>query len=209
MKFILFVEGATEKQGAVNLVRKWLDARLKPNHVGVKPIDLKGFGNFVKEIGRKARLHLNGPDRDKIVGAVGMLDLYGPNIFPDRLKTSADLYNWGKSTIEKEVSHESFRMFFAVHDVEAWILSQPDLLPFSVGQESHAKMERPEEVNLHEPPAKLLTRLYRSEKKDQYKKLVHGKQLFDQVDPEIAYQKCPHLKDMLDEMLKMARDRGL
>ena len=47
MKFILFVEGATEKQGAVKLIRKWLDRKLGPNRVGVRPINLKGSGNFV------------------------------------------------------------------------------------------------------------------------------------------------------------------
>jgi len=42
-----------------------------------------------------------------------------------------------------------------------------------------------------------------------YKKVTYGKELFDQLSPEIAVQKCPRLKEMLDEMLKLAKTAGL
>ncbi len=124
MKFILFVEGATEKKGAVRLIGKWLNSRLQSAGIGIKPIDLKGSGNFFKEIPRKARLHLEGPDQNKIVGAIGLLDLYGAGFFPKELSSAQEKYDWGKKKIEKDVNHDKFRMFFAVHEVEAWILSR-------------------------------------------------------------------------------------
>jgi hypothetical protein len=42
-----------------------------------------------------------------------------------------------------------------------------------------------------------------------YKKVTHGKEFFDKLDPEVAYQKCSRLKDLLDDMLKMAKEAGL
>jgi len=60
----------------------------------------------------------------------------------------------------------------------------------------------PEEVNL--PPAKLLERLYKQHTKRRYKKVIYGRELFSQLDPNLAYSKCPTFKALLDEMQKMA-----
>jgi hypothetical protein len=38
--------------------------------------------------------------------------------------------------------------------------------------------------------------------------VTHGKDLFDKLNPEVAYRKCPHLKDLLDEMLRMAKEQS-
>jgi hypothetical protein len=39
--------------------------------------------------------------------------------------------------------------------------------------------------------------------------VTHGKALFDRLDPAIAYEKCPYLRELFDEMLKIAREAGL
>ena len=63
------------------------------------------------------------------------------------------------------------------------------------------KIKLPETVNLDEPPAKLLHRLYRHK----YKKTTHGPELFGKLDPQVAYAKCPKLKVLLDKMLELAQ----
>jgi len=52
-------------------------------------------------------------------------------------------------------------------------------------------------------------KLYKEKTRHTYKKIAHGKELFDKLDPEVAYQKCSRLKCLLDDMLKMAREAGL
>src|SRR5437879_3271947 len=99
-------------------------------------------------------------------------------------------------------------MFFAVHELEAWILSQPQLLPPTVRNALPGKATEPESINFKEPPAKLFDRLYRSGTGRDYKKLVYGKALFESLDPFVACKKCPHLKSMLDEMLRLAKASG-
>ena len=99
-------------------------------------------------------------------------------------------------------------MFFAVHECEAWILSQPGLLPFNPPNQELRRMQNPERVNFNEPPSKLLNRLYKSNCREAYKKTVHGAGLFRKLDPNEAYEKCPHFKSMLDEMLSLARQAG-
>ena len=98
-------------------------------------------------------------------------------------------------------------MYFAVHEVEAWLLSEPKIFPSELHRRIPTKP--PESVNLHNPPAKVLDTLYESAFKRGYKKIVHGKALFDKLDPARAYERCPHLKLMLDDMLDLARRSDL
>ncbi len=60
-------------------------------------------------------------------------------------------------------------------------------------------------MNFDEPPAKLLDRVYQQHTGKGYKKTTYGKQLFAKLDPSIAAPKCPYLKSMLVEMLKLAK----
>lgn len=100
-------------------------------------------------------------------------------------------------------------MFLAVHEFEAWLLSQPEILPAIVKNILPPKIARPETVNFNEPPAKLLDRLYMQSTKRNYKKTTYGKQRFAILDPHVAAEKCPYLKKMLDELLNLARSAGL
>jgi hypothetical protein len=99
----------------------------------------------------------------------------------------------------------NFFHFFAVHEVEAWLLSQPDIFPLKVKKAFPKKINNPETVNFDEPPAKLLKRLYSLQLRRSYKKVVNGKELFGKLNPDVAYQNCPKLKELLDKMLELAK----
>lgn len=106
--------------------------------------------------------------------------------------------------IEDKVKEKNFFQFFAVHEVEAWLLSQPEIFPSNIRNAFPGKIVQPETVNFDEPPAKLLDRLYRQYTKRTYKKVVNGKELFDKLDPAVAYEKCRRLRELLDKMLDLA-----
>ena len=205
MKFVLFVEGHTEKTGLPSFLKRWLDPRL-PKPVGIQPVRFDGWQEFVKKLPVKARMHLEGPAKDKIAAAIGLLDLYGPTFYPSHLSSAAERCDWAVQHLQGQVNHPKFRMFFAVHELEAWILSQPQFLPPEVSRSLPAKVENPESVNFQEPPAKLLDRLYTEKLGRGYKRKVYGAELFRRADPGLAYDKCPHLKEMLDEMLRLTVD---
>jgi Domain of unknown function (DUF4276) len=204
VKFVLFVEGYTERNAVPSFLKRWLDPQLNQN-VGIQPVRFDGWSEFTRKIANKAKMHLEGPAHTDIVGAIGLLDLYGPTFFPNHLTSVRDRCEWAKKKVESDVNHPKFRMFFAVHEIEAWILSQPQLLPASIGKALSGKIAQPESVNFSEPPAKLLDRLYRTHEGSGYKKIVYGNKLFDDLDPSAAYDKCPYLARMLDEMLTMAK----
>jgi len=211
MKFVLCVEGQTEHKVLAEFLKRWLDHRLSGS-VGVSTANLRGLSHFLRKTPRKALEHLDGPRRAKTIAVIGLLDLYGPqhrDFYPKNLASADERYTWGKREVETQVGHERFRMFFAVHEVEAWILSQPEIIPPEVRRRIGRNLNEPERVDFGNHPSKVLNDAYRSGTDRTYKKTVHGRDLFNRLDPEVAYEKCPHLKEMLDDMLQLARQAGL
>jgi len=208
MKFVVFVEGHTEKKAIAPFMKRWLDPRLN-QPVGIQTVRFDGWSEMVKDMSNKAQRYLNGPDRGEIIAVVALLDLYGPTIYPSHLETAEARYQWAVEDLTRKVGQKRFRMFFAVHEVEAWLLSRPDLFPRPVASKFPGKIQHPEEVNFDTPPAKLLENLYNQALKRDYNKVVFGSNFFRTLDPEIVYQKCPHFAAMMDEMLRLAKESGL
>ncbi|MGO9120506.1 MAG: DUF4276 family protein [Desulfomonilaceae bacterium] len=206
MKFILLVEGHTEKNSIADFLKRWLDLRLG-TLIGIAIDRFDGWSDFWRKAPKKAQKYLDGPDGKDILAVIGLLDLYGPR-YPSAKTDPEARYQWGMDEIERQVDREKFRMFFAVHEFEAWILTQPELLPFHPPNPGLERMRDPEKINFDEPPSRLLNWLYRANYREPYKKIVHGRQLFKKLDPNEAYKKCPHLKSMLDEMLSLAQQVG-
>lgn len=208
MRFILFVEGHTEQKAVPAFLKRWLDPRLD-RPVGIKAVRFEGWAELLDDVATKTRLYLDDASGSNVVAVVSLLDLYGPTIYPRRTESAADRDQWGRTHIEQKVNRERFRHFFAIHETEAWLLSQPEIFPAEVRRALPATTAAPEQVNFDEPPAYLLKRLYRQTRRRSYKKVVYGKKLFEKLDPDIAYAKCPTLKSLLDQMLALARTAGL
>lgn len=171
------------------------------------PVCFKGFPHFLREIARKVRLHLEGPKSSQIIATIGLADLYGPQshgFFQANLTTTEERYKWAVDRIQGIVDDPRFRMFFAVHEVEAWLFSQPDIFPAEVRKNLPKALGGPESVDFQDPPSARLTRAFRAGLDRPYKKLVDGVELFTELDPETAAQHCPYLQTMLSEMLSIA-----
>lgn len=208
MRFVLLVEGDTEKDSAAQFLKRWLDPQLT-QRVGISVVKFNGYTELLQKVVRKAQFYLDNPRNNDIIAVVGLLDLYGPDFYPEHTTSAADRYDWGVAHVEREVNRDRFRMFFAVHEFEAWLLSNPDIFPPSVKRSLPAKTSHPETVNFNEPPAKLLDRVYRQRMSKTYKKTTYGKDLFSKLDPNIAVERCPYLAQMLGTMLALARQAGI
>lgn len=205
MKFVLFVEGHTEKIAVPHFLQRWLNHRISKN-VGVKTVRFQGWPEMVKDMPKKAKMYL---DRYKdVIAVLGLMDLYGPTFYPQDKLTAEERLKWATQNIEDKVGSDRFRIYFAVHDIEARLLSDPNIFPTEIRKSFPSDMQ-PETINFSQPPSKLLDKIYYQKTRRKYKKVVFGKALFEKLDPEIAYNKCPNLKIMLDEMLKMAKESGL
>jgi hypothetical protein len=204
MKFVLFVEGHTEKRGVPAFLKRWLDPRL-PQPVGIKPVRFEGWRHYQSEIVKKVQLNLSGESNKDVIAAFGLLDLYGPSFYPQDRRTTRERLEWAKSHFECLVGESRFSQHFAVHEIEAWILSDVGIFPREVREKLPATTSRPESINSNEPPARLLDRLYSAVKGRGYRKVIDGTNLLSRLDPAIAYEKCPALKALLDDMLSRAR----
>lgn len=210
MKFLLFVEGEAERRVLPGLFKRWLDPRLS-RPVGVDPVPFNGCGDYLNGVARKASIRLSSPNRDEIITIIGLLDLYGlpNNFFPSSLTAVQERYDWAKKELESRVSQQRFQQFFAVHELEAWVLSDPALFPAQVTNAFPGVVAKPETVNFNQPPCKLLEKLYSEKLKRRYNKITDGTELFRRLDTDLAYRKCPRLQELLNEMLRLAKERGL
>jgi len=208
MKFVMFVEGETERKALPAFVKRWLDPQLSQN-VGVQPILFVGWSDLVRNMVSRAHAYLNSPGSSEIIAVISLLDLYGPDFYPANRTTADQRYHWAKADLEAKVGHRKFHQHFAVHECEAWLLSNLNAFPRELRTGFPGRCAQPENVNCNEPPKKLLRRLYRERLRDSYKEVVHGAELFAELDPVVAHRKCPRLREMLDEMLALAKDAGL
>jgi hypothetical protein len=209
VKFVLLVEGFTEKETAASFLKRWLDQQGLRQPVGIRPVRFSGCQHFLNDVATRSRMFLSAPGAQDVIGVIGLLDLYGPTFYPPHLQTVDERHQWGVTHIQKLVNQAQFRMFFAVHEFEAWILGDRKVLSPEIRKGLPGRAAQPETVNFHEPPSKLLDRLYSQNGKRGYKKVVHGRELFAKLDPSTVYENCPYLARMLDEMLNMARAAGL
>lgn len=204
MRFVFFVEGRTEKSSIADFIRRGLDPRLT-EPVGISVVAFEGVGEYLSKIKDRVERYLTGKENRGIIAAIGLIDLYGPGIFPAGLSPSQKAI-WGKKELERQVGHRQFRQYFAVHETEAWVLAHQEILPRAVRETLPGGCSQPETVNMNEPPSKLLGRLYQSRLNRPYKKVVDGRKLFLDCDPKIVAEKCPHFAQMLDELEQLARD---
>lgn len=207
-RIALFVEGDTERGDArqktlPTFLHCWLDPQLpEQGKVGIQAVKFQGVSNYLDDLPQMVELHLTERRANFVFGLV---DLYG--LPPDRFDFSKcasvnERVVAARRTIRGLIPTElasRFRQHFAVHEVEAWLLAYPDKFPANI--RPPITKRRPEDVNLNEPPAKLLKRLMRGA----YKKTVYAKNIFPFVDPQIAIDQCPFLRLLANDLLEIAK----
>ena len=82
MKFVLLVEGETEKQAAAAFLKRWLDPQLT-QRVGIQVVNFNGWAELTRKLVTKAQKFLDGPDQADIIAVIGLLDLYGPDVLSE------------------------------------------------------------------------------------------------------------------------------
>jgi len=207
MKFVILVEGNTEEDNLEDFIGRWINPKIK-QPVKIEIDRFAGCPDFYKRAAEKTKAHLISPQAKEIIAVIGLIDLYGPKFYPADKNTVQQRYDWAVDHFTNKVNHDKFRMFLAVHELEAWLLSQPTIFPSPVAQILKEESRDPETINFDEPPAKLLHRIYCDKLNKGYKKTVQGRNLFPKLDPDIAYDECPYLKNMLDQMLELAQKAG-
>ena len=102
MKFVLLVEGQTERDSAAAFLKRWLDPRLR-QPVAIQVVAFNGYADMVHKMATRARMYLEGSQRGEIIAVFGLLDLCGPTFYPPGKTTADERFDWGKEHFEKEV----------------------------------------------------------------------------------------------------------
>lgn len=117
MKFVLFIEGYTER-AVPKFLKRWLDTRLNTS-VGIQAVRFDGWAQMVKDAPLKAQLYLNAPKGD-VIAVIALLDLYGLAVpYPASITTTTERHDWAKQYLESKVNQPKFHQHFAVHETEA------------------------------------------------------------------------------------------
>jgi len=127
VRFEIISEGKTEKDSIAKFLKSWLDPKLT-NPIGIKVTDEMGFARALRKIETKAKAKLEAPGNEQIIGVIGLIDLYGPE-YQSHLTTVEQRYRESKELVERAVNDQRFRMHFAVHEVEAWLLCDKGIFP--------------------------------------------------------------------------------
>jgi hypothetical protein len=206
MKFILFVEGHTERDVLPPFFKRYLDPLL-PRPIGILPVNFNGAANLWRDVAQKAKFYLQGPALDdEIVAVISLLDIYGLDTSPNAFADLETRLRWAKEKVEGAVSDSRFRQYFAVHELEAWLLSDPNIFPKEVRADITNLSHHPESVNMISPPKRRLDQIFDHRLRRGYNPRVDGAKFFRSLDPEKAREKCPYFKRMLDEILDLARN---
>jgi hypothetical protein len=198
VRLLLYVEGDTEEAALPDFFRRWLLGR--GSDLEIRAVNFKGVGSYLREFAKRAKGDLSGR---YVRGIVGLVDLYGSHLsYPNG--SVEEKYLWAKGELEQRVGDRRFRQHFAVHEAEAWLLSGEKLFPQPI--DVRLPKTPPEGINFQNPPGTLLQNLYLANLDRNYGKVLDGTELFQKLDPDVAYDRCPHLKLLLDDILSLARN---
>jgi len=203
----LFVEGDTERGEArrrtlPRFIHNWLDPQLpEGRRVGITPVKFQGVSNYLDGLQRKIALYLDDGRANFVVGLVDLYGIPASRIDLSQYTTVKDKIiaarGYMRSIVPKEY-RDRFRQHFAVHEVEAWLLAYPEEWPPEVRDQITRRA--PEQIDLTEPPAKFLKRIV-----GRYKKTTTAMNLFPKVNPQVAIDKCPFLRQFMEDLLLLAK----
>lgn len=93
------------------------------------------------------------------------------------------------------------KVFFMIQEMEAWILSQPDVLNKFYGEEISRKIPKKQAALITEPDKKL-QEFTKSTRKGKYHKVRHGSQLLQMLDAGQLYADFEDFKRLIDDLNK-------
>ena len=161
MKFVLFVEGHTEKAALPQFLGRALNPHL-PKPVGIQAIRFDGWRDYERRCANVATRQLHGRKAREIIALIGLLDLHGPHDVVRHTRNVTDPYAAAKAHFENIVGLDIFRQHFAVHEVEAWLLADPEIHDGRVRSALQRHARNPESVDHDAPPSTVLNRAYKA-----------------------------------------------
>ena len=198
---VVLVEGNSEK---------WLDdfihqllTRKLPDAPQVQTVNMGGKDSYLKEVAARVQRYAA---QEIALAMFGLLDLYR---FADNLKgfdyspnsTVAEKVGQAREHVVSKIAPQfrsQFHQHFAVHEFEAYLLSDPKVFN---SIDISDLTDEPEAVNFDSPPSRRLIQRYEAIGRE-YRKQTMARFLLPKVDPTLVYEKCLYFRAMIDEMIE-------
>jgi hypothetical protein len=207
MRFVFIVEGKTEMVSLQQFFERFLLGR-GISGIRVDFRNRKTASAVFREAPQFACDLIGAPDSADIVAVYSLMDLFNAGIFPRKGMNVEERCDWATSDMHARYSDPRYRHFFAVFETEAWLLSDPDCFTDAMRNDLKSLKARPETVNDISGPADRIGDSYLKRHNRKYIKPEQGRTFFQKLDPEKAYQSCPTLRLLLDDMLYRCEHGG-
>jgi len=197
MRIKVLCEGQTE-EGLRKLLAKAVDIR----GCGIQIKTYKGIGALLRGLDGRIKFELQG-------GAQILFCLVDYYHYPLPEATKNLPIEQRVDAIQADVvqrieeSHRSaVRCHVVIHEVEAWILADEQILAQKLKIKKLLQWDKPEAVNDMKPPSQVLQELFRTRSplKKRYNKYKDGVELLGKVDWQKVYAKCPAFKQLVDDL---------
>lgn len=197
MRIKVLCEGQTE-QG----LRKLLAQAVDLAGCGIKIKTYEGIAALLRKLDGRIEAELRGGAQ-----VVFCLVDYHHYPLPDDKKNFP--FSKRLETIKADVVeriHESrrtaVRCHVVVHEVEAWVLADEQVVAQRLKIRNLSPWEQPENVNDMNPPSQVLQDLFRTRSplKKRYDKYKDGVDLLSKVDWQKVYAKCQPFKQLVDDL---------
>ncbi|MBD3177352.1 MAG: DUF4276 family protein [Armatimonadia bacterium] len=200
VKVVVVATGETEKRALPGLLERALRPRTQPD-LRVRCVSHRGLHLMLRELPAVVARQLAGG----AACVVAIADLSDPQSYPEGLDTAGKADHLKRQMAPGCTDPRVVRAV-AVWDLEAWLLSEPEVFEH---QEIQAAARGwgadPEMVDHQQPPGKRLEQLFPQVLGRPYQKIIDGARLFRRLTPEAAYRRCGHFRTMIDDIVGALR----
>ncbi len=175
-RFVFIVEGKTEKESLRAFLANCLSWRGVAG-VGIKILGKDSASKVFHEGPKLAGELLNAKDGESILAVYTLLDIFNAGIFPETGMSIEDRVAWGRDSMQQRFLHPRYRHYFAVHELEAWLLADTANLPAKMRADLRQHQAHPEQVNDKTSPSNLISASHLRQFNRKYSKPVHGRPL--------------------------------
>lgn len=146
-----------------------------------------------------------------VLAVFALIDLKGASVdYPTDITSYIDKARFVKDYLKGFLSglseSDKFYPHVAVHDIETWILADRDAVAkYFRSSTIPYQADCPEAIDFNRPPSYILGDLFKSNGLV-YIKTVRGPELFKTVNFNIINDRCPHLRDFIDDLKRVAKE---
>ncbi len=191
MKISLIVEGQTEK-AFVPTLRDFLRPLIpRETALILHPVPQNGRIPRDAKLNRivERLLHFGRNPADYVIALT--------DVYPDYSNAAE-----AKSVLHQSVQNQArFYAHAAQYDFEAWLLPYWSRIQRIAGVNQSAPGNNPESINGNNPPSNRIKEVFRRGQGNYYTKSLHAPRILQGQDLNIAVERCPELKSLVNTIL--------